>query len=127
MPFLSSLPYFALKVTICFIIGIAMSEVIYFIEETIRSSDKSPVFMLKDLTAMYKKHLLEQGIDEYIHATRFKDCLLESIPGLCDVRSGRDILLSLDGEAGRALFEACTSSCMDESIILAKAAHIVRN
>ena len=105
----------------------AMSEVIYFIEESVRFSEKSPVFMLKDLKSMYSQILVEQGVNQYIHSTRFKDCLLESIPGLCESRSGRDILLSLDGEAGRALFEACSSSCMDDSIILAKAAHIVRD
>ena len=104
-----------------------MSEVIYFIEESVRFSEKSPVFMLKDLKSMYSQILVEQGVNQYIHSTRFKDCLLESIPGLCESRSGRDILLSLDGAAGRALFEACSSSCMDDSIILAKAAHIVRD
>ena len=56
-----------------------MSEVIYFIEESVRFSEKSPVFMLKDLKSMYSQILVEQGVDQYIHSTRFKDCLLESI------------------------------------------------
>ena len=76
---------------------------------------------------MNSQILVKQGVDRYIYSTRFKDCLLESISGLFESRSGRGILLSLDGEAGRALFEACSSSCMDDSIILAKAAHIVRD
>ena len=104
----------------------ALSEVIYFIEESIRSSEASPVFLLKDLKSMYEKNLLANGVHKYIHSTRFKEHLLESIPGLYDTKKGRDILISLDGEAGRALFEACENSCRDDILILAKAAQIIR-
>ena len=76
---------------------------------------------------MYEQVLVAHGVDKYIHSTRYKDCLLEPIPGLCESWNGRDILLSLDAEAGRALFEACESSCMKKSMVLAKAAHINRN
>ena len=83
--------------------------------------------MLKNPRSMHEQVLVAHGVNKYIHTTRFKDCLLESIPGLCESRNGQDILLSLDGEARRTLFEACESSCIKNSMVLAKAAHIIRH
>ena len=76
---------------------------------------------------MYEQVLVVHGVDKYIHNTIFKDCLLESIPGLSEGKNGRDILLSLEEEARKALFEACDSSCMKNSMVLAKATHFIRH
>ena len=52
--------------------------------------------------------------------------MLESIPELCESKNGQEMLFSLNGEAGRALFETCESSCMENSTVFAKAARIIR-
>ena len=55
-----------------FVLGLAMSEVIHFIEENVQNSDTSPVFMLKDLKSMYEQSLADNGLRKYIHSTRFE-------------------------------------------------------
>ena len=62
-----------------------------------------------------------------IFGTWFKECLLESVPGLYESRKGRNILLSLDGDVGKALFDACENSCSENSLALARAAWIIRS
>ena len=52
--------------------------------------------------------------------------ILESVPGLTEAKDGKFILLTLDSELGRALFEACQSSKYDDGHILARAVMIVR-
>ena len=45
-----------------FVVGLAMSEVIYFIEENVRDSTIAPVFLLKDLKSMYEKVLITKHL-----------------------------------------------------------------
>ena len=111
--------------------GIASSKVLEFIEGSILASDETttPVFYLKELTEMYKKHLIAQGATENansVNQTRLKNAILDNVPGLCVIKSGKYVLLTLNGELGRALFNACLSSCSDDGILLAKAAQIIR-
>ena len=63
---------------------------------------------------------------ESVHTTRFKQRILEYIPCLKESKHGRSILLTLDSEMGRALFEACRSTSQDDGIILARSANIIR-
>ena len=68
--------------------GIALSEVVEFVEESILVSDKdtTPVFKLKDLTELYQNRLRMYGAEEAansVHATRLKNKILENVPGLC--------------------------------------------
>ena len=98
--------------------GIAFSKVLEFIEESILASDETttPVFYLKELTEMYKKHLIAQGATETansVHQTRLKNAILENVPGLCATKSAKYVL-TLNGELGRALFNTCLSSCSDD-------------
>ena len=65
-------------------------------------------------------------VAESVHTTRFKQQILEHFPSLVETKDGRSILLTLDREMGRALFEACKSTSLDDGIILAKAANIIR-
>ena len=67
--------------------GIAFSKVLEFIEESILASDETitPVLNLKELTEIYKKHLIAQGATETansVHRTRLKNAILENVPGL---------------------------------------------
>ena len=101
-------------------------------EDSIDLSDDStvPVFRLQDMKIMYQKqmkaHGASTGMADLVHTTRFKQKLLENIPGLCESKDGRCILLTLDGQMGRALFEACRSSNHEDGMVIAKAASIVR-
>ena len=68
--------------------GIAFSKVLESIEESILASDETitPVLNLKELTEIYKKHLIAQGATETVnsvHRTRLKNAILENVPGLC--------------------------------------------
>ena len=95
--------------------GINFSKVLEFIEESILASDETttPVFYLKEITEMYKKHFIAQGATETansVHRTRLKNAILENIPGLCATKSGKYVLLTLNSELGRALFNTCLSS-----------------
>ena len=103
--------------------GIAFSKVLEFIEGSILASDETTtqMFYLKELTEMCKKHLIANSV----HQTRLKNAILENVPGLCTTESGKYVLLTLNGELGRALFSACLSSCSDDGILLAKAAQII--
>ena len=114
------------------VIGIALSEVVYFIEETITVSKEGdvPVFRLQELVQMYKEELRSYGLNDiadYVHVTRFKYKILQLVPCLRESKAGKFILLTLDKDLGKALFEVCRSSAEDNGITLAKAAHIIRS
>ena len=111
--------------------GFIFSKVLKFIEESILAcvETTTPEFYLKELTEMYDRHLIAQGTTETansVHRTRLKNAILENVPGLCVTKRGKYVLLTLNGELRRALFNACLSSCSDDGILLAKAAQIIR-
>ena len=116
-----------------YVIGIALADVIIYIEETISYSDELTihVFQFKDLAELYKKPMILYGVatkdTKYIHAARLKNQILENVPCLCETKKDKFTLLPLDSfpsrlEMGRALFEACQSSSHDDGMIIAKAA-----
>ena len=61
-----------------------------------------------------------------VHSTRLKLKILEDIPGLREEKQGKDVAITVDGEMGRAVFEACQLSSQDDGFILARAAKIIR-
>ena len=82
--------------------------------------------MLKDLRKLYQEKLRFLGANNAdVNVTRLKEEILKQIPGLCEKKSGKYVLLTVT-EVGRALFESSQSSSIDEGIILSKAAKIVR-
>ena len=110
--------------------GIALSELFAFIEDSIDSNDSIPVFLLKELKKFYQERLeLNNAPEEFVknvHSTRLNLKILEEIPGLREEKQGKDVVLTLDGEMGRAIFEACQYSSQDDGFILAKATKIIR-
>ena len=101
------------------------------IEEHIMSSqDSTPIFMMKDLRSMYQEKLEHLGAtNDYVsrvNVTRLKQRILKQIPGLCEQKSGKFVLLTLDGEVGEAIFEASLCTSQDDGVILCKAAKIIR-
>ena len=105
---------------------------ITYIEDIIIYSDELtiPVFQLKDLTELYKKQMTLHGTatkdTKYLHATRFKNQIIENVLCLCKTKKGKFTLFTLDSEMGRALFEACQSSSHNDGMIIVKAASVIR-
>ena len=95
-----------------------------------KSSKSTPVFTMKDLRVMYQDRLKHLGASKIlidsVNITRLKDELLRQIPGLCEEKSGKYVMLTLDGDVGRAHIESSLNSSKEEGIILAIAAKIVR-
>ena len=115
-----------------YVLGIALANVITFIEDTISYSDELtfPVFQLKDLTELHKKQMILHGAatkdTKNVHTTRLKNQILENVPCLCETKKGKFTLLTLDSEMGTALFEACQSFSHDDEMIIAKTASVIR-
>ena len=78
--------------------GIALVELVSYIEEFGTSSAELPTFKLADLTNMYKSCLQRLGCDTTarVNTSRLKERLVFQIPGLqCYNNKGRDVYLAL--------------------------------
>ena len=74
--------------------GIALSEIISFIEEnTVESINNIPLFKLSDLTKMYAEALENMGyhVDSRIHSTRLKNRILAHFQDLKEFKEGREV------------------------------------
>jgi hypothetical protein len=63
---------------------------------------------------------------ECANVTRLKNHLLAEVPGLCEQGKRKFVLLTLDGAIGKAVFEASNISDKSDSMIICKAANIIR-
>ena len=109
--------------------GIALAELLSYIEETRNESTSSiPVFKLADLAKLYTSRLKQLGVNisGRIHTTDLKNQILSNIPDMQAHRQGRDILLAFNKDIGLALKRVYESDFDEEAIILSKAAKIVR-
>ena len=71
-------------------------------------SDNIPVFYLKELKNLYVQQMKYDGYaEEYEHSTQFKEKILKRIAELTEHKMGRDVVLTLKGNCGKAIFEAC--------------------
>ena len=61
---------------------------------------------------------------EYEYSTRFKEKILKRIPELTEHKMGRDVILTLKDDCGKAIFEAC--DLQDDGMCLERAARIIR-
>ena len=89
----------------------------------------APVYQLKDLFELYKhkiKSVSSEDITERLHRTRFKESILSQIPGLVQQSKGKEVVLTLDGEIGKALFQASLYSSKDDFTVIADAARRIR-
>ena len=71
--------------------------------------------MLRNLYASEK-------IINNVNVTRLKEEILKWVPALCEQRNGKFILLTLNRQVGKALFDATQNSHKDDSILLSRAA-----
>ena len=90
--------------------GIALAELVSYIDEARVDSAVAPVFTLIDLTTLYKTRLLEQlgtVLTWHVHSTEHKNRMLRYFPNLEEHKRGRDILLAFNQDVGAALRMAC--------------------
>ena len=109
----------------------ALSEIVEIIEDIFSSTERSPVFVLKDLVKMYKEILLDLGANvEFIrkvHSTILKESIMKHVSCLYEKKKGKDVLVTLEEHVGHAIFEVSKTSSFDEGIILSAAAKIIRH
>jgi len=109
--------------------GIALAELITYIEEAQMEEEVAPVFKLADLIKLYSRRLEQLGLpnEGRPHSTKLKNQILSHFPYMTAHRQGRDILLAFDEDIGSALRKACEIEDYDEeAICLSRAAKIVR-
>jgi hypothetical protein len=108
--------------------GIALAELLTYIDEARMDADIAPVFKLADLLRLYSTRLEQLGVEQHIrpHSTELKNRILAQFPDLSAHRDGRNILLAFNKDLGLALRKACDEDYDDEAICLARAAKIVR-
>ena len=108
--------------------GIALAELVSYIEEARMDSDVAPLFKLIDLATLYKARMEQLGtvMPGRVHSTELKDRILRYFPNLEEHKRGRDILLAFNQDVGAALRMACEQDADSDGIHLARAANIVR-
>ena len=108
--------------------GIALAELVSFIEESRGIVDDLPIFKLADLARMYKNRLEQLGVESTtrVNTTRLKECLVFQVPELESYSEGHGAYLAFRENIGQALHKLHKEDYDDEAIHLAKAASIVR-
>ena len=107
--------------------GIALAELILYINDARNSEDIATVFKLRDLANLYNKKGEHFGFTEYeVHKTRLKERLLAHIPDLQAYKQGREMYLAFNQDIGPAIRKAIDDDADDDGMHLVKAAAIVR-
>ena len=98
--------------------GIALAELVSYIEEFETSSAELPTFKLADLTNMYKSCLQRLGCDttSRVNTSRLKERLVFQIPGLQCYNKGRDVYLAFRDDVRFALHKAHEQDCDEEAM-----------
>ena len=86
--------------------------------------------MVKDLRILYQEKLRQLGspkqLIEKVFVTKLKNSILEQVPGLCEQKKGKFVIITLNGDVGRDICEASANSMLVDGVILTKAANIIR-
>ena len=106
--------------------GIVVAEIERYMREIIEvESDNIPFFYLKELKNLYVQQIKYHGYAvEYEHSTRFEEEILKRISELTKHKMGRDVVLTLKDDCGKAVFEVCNSQ--DDEMCLERAPRIIR-
>ena len=108
--------------------GLALSRVISFIDETMRSMDPEtiPLFKLADIARYYSEYLQKCGIENYkVHSTRLKQRIMEHFDDMYE-QQGRDIILGFTSDLSDIISSATNCDFDNEGVILAEAGKILR-
>ena len=107
--------------------GIALAELVLYINDTRNSQDIATVFKLRDLADLYNRKVEQLGLTENeVHKTRLKERLLAHVPDLQAYKQGREMFLAFNQDIGPAIRKAIDDDADDEGMHLVKAAAIVR-
>ena len=105
--------------------GIVVAEIERYMRGTIEvESGNIPVLYVAELKNLYVQQNKYHGYPvEYAHSTRFKEKFLKRILELTEHKMGRDVILTLKDNCGKAIFEAC--NLQDDGMCLERAARII--
>ena len=108
--------------------GIALAELVTYIEDARADNEIVPIFKLADLIRMYSTRVEQLGtcLSGRVNSTHLKDRILAHFPNLQAHKEGRDILLIFNKDVGPAMRKACEHDADADAIHLARAANIVR-
>lgn len=108
--------------------GIALAELVTYIEDARADNEVAPVFKLADLIKMYSARVKQLGtsLDGRVNSTHLKNRILAYFPDMQDHKDGRDILLVFNKDVGLGIKKACKHDADADAIHLARAASIVR-
>lgn len=106
--------------------GIALAELVCYIDETRADSDVAPLFKMTDLTNLYSNRLQQLGTNIRVHSTKLKNRILGYFPDMEAHKQGREIVLVFNKDIGHALRKACEQDADDDAVHLARAATILR-
>ena len=88
-------------------------------------SDNTPVFYLKELKNLNVQQMKYHDYAvEFKHSTQFKEKTLKRISELTEHKMGRDVILTLKDDSGKAIF--CARDLQDDGMCLERAARIIR-
>lgn len=97
------------------------------IEDMYLHNDMSPVFKLAALTSQMEEKMRILGIaDPQVHRSRLKEQLTSLIPGLVSCKTGREVMLYFEEDAGDAIRDAIAYDSKSDGMCLAHAAKIIR-
>lgn len=108
--------------------GIALAELVTYIEDAQADSDIVSIFKLADLKRMYSTRVEQLGtcLSGRVNSTHLKNRILAHFPDLQAHKEGRDILLVSNKDVGPAMKKVCEQDADTDAIHLAHAAKIVR-
>ncbi|WAR11600.1 hypothetical protein MAR_025780, partial [Mya arenaria] len=114
--------------------GIALAELIDYIQELRQRENVAPVFKLSDLSKLYQNRLAQYGVklmDQRVHTTRLKKRILSLFEDMKAYNEGKEVYLAFNDDVSFALKKAGEVTDYDDeamvlSMVLSRAAKIVR-
>ena len=109
--------------------GIALAELVSYVQETKLGTGSQPIFMLSDLKKLYQARLqqLNAPSNTNVNSTRLKERLKQHVPGLtAHTKSNNKVFFVFEENLGEVIDFSTKTDHDSDAAILAKAAQIVR-
>ncbi len=108
--------------------GIALAELISYIEESSIQTGTLSTFKLADLCKLYSARLEQLGvqIEGRVNSTHLKNRILSHFPDMQTLKDGRNVILAFDKDLAAALKKVMDQDFDNEAMILKQAANIIR-